>query len=399
MKYRLFAALSALLATLAPSCEKVDTQGCKPDILIPQSQESDTVLLFTAVRVPEDYDWHRDTAAGASSCELLLYKDMELSAVYNTGPQFFISTDPDSHHLTGGHLYTEYVTDSETVIKCDGEELFRYAGREILVGLLPFGTRTYTVGRRRSGDVYTFRQNGEPVLEMEDCRIFGDFNNSSYGRTGALYRDCDHFCFCYQDLSGNCWKVIDGQKYKISLPSSAGEVIDIKIHDGKEYIMYGTTLNSFLKAPARTYSLGIVGWSCGGILFSEGDAYVVGNRYSRVTLPGVYDVATGAAYVKASDSGIFFSAPALFIYGQQSEAWAVIPEGDGLTVEDASDILYEIPSAYIFTRDCAQATDAGFIIGVTPREKGAKPFLLFEDEEYIVNINGYITSVAMEIKR
>ena len=397
MTFRFFAALSALLPTIVLSCEKVDTKGRTPGATISITPEPDTVLLFTAVRVPEDYDWHRDTAAGASSCELLLYKDMELAAVYHTGPQFLISTDPDTHHLIGGHLYTEYVTDAETVVGRDGEELFRYAGRELLLGILPFGSSVYTVGRRRSGDICTFRKNGELLLQMEDCRIFGDFGSSAYGRTGALYRDGDHFCFCYQDLSGKCWKVVDGQKSKVSVPSSAGRTVDVKIHDGKEYIMYEATLGSNIKTPSRTYSLGPVGWSSGGIVFCDGALFAAGNRYNKTN--GIMAVEEGAAYVNPSVEGIFFGAPAFFIYGLKSEAWAVIAEGDGFTVQEGEDVLYGIPSAYIFTRDCAQATEGGFLIGVTPRAKGAKPYLLFEDEEYVVNINGYITSVAMEIKR
>ena len=399
MKIRFFAALPALFTVLLLSCEKVDTEGHTPDSLSPHTNEPDTVLMMTAVRVPDDYDWHRDTAAGASSCELLLYKDMELVAVYGTGPQFCISTDPDSHHLIGGNLFTEYVTDKETVIKRDGEELFRYAGREYLVGLLPFGSNVYTLGRRRSGDVYTFRRNGETLMELEDCRILGDFCSSAYGRTGALYKDGNHFYFCYQDLSGKYWKVQDGQKSKVSVPSAAKEVLDVKIHDSKEYIFYQNNLESYLKAPAKTYYIGSYLWKSAGIVFDEGNPYVVGFRINKLFNEIIYGEGRTSAYMKSSGSGVEFSSPALFVYGLGAEAYAVIPQGDGFAVEDGTDALFEIPSAYLFTRDCAQLTEAGLILGVTPRAKGAKPFLLFEDQEYVININGYITCVSMEIKR
>ncbi|MBO4447824.1 MAG: hypothetical protein J5764_06840 [Bacteroidales bacterium] len=399
MKYRFPAALSVILATLMLSCEKVDTKGRTPDISDSEQHEADTVLLLTAVSVPEDYDWHRDTAAGVSSCELFLYKDMELAAVYGTGPQFCISADPDSHHLIGGHLYTEYVSDSETVIKRDGEELFRYSGREYLVGLLPFGSSVYTLGRLRSGGGCRFRKNGELLLELEDCRIFGDFSSSAYGRTGALYRDGDHFCFCYEDLSGKCWKVQDEELWRVDKPSSAEEVIDIKIHDSKEYLLYSGSLMSYLKTPHKTYTMGYFDWSSAGIAIEEGDIYAVGNRKGR-DLSGIFH-GTGpdSAFMPVSGPAVSFSSPAYFIYHSGAEAYALIPEGDGFVVEDGEDVLFEIPDSYVFTRDCAALTDAGLAIGVNPRQKGKRPYLLCEDEEYIININGYISSVALEIKR
>lgn len=399
MKLRFLAVPSALLATLFFSCEKVDTEGHTINIPQHPSTEPDTVLLMTAVRVPGDYDWHRDTAAGASSCELLLYKDMELSAVYGTGPQFCISTDPDTHHLINGHLYTEYVTEDETVIKCDGEELFRYSGREFLVGLLPFGSNVYTLGRRRSGSVYTFRKNGEVLMELDDCRIFGDFCSSAYGRTGALYKDGNHFCFCYRDLSGKYWKVLDGENKKISIPTSAEKVIDVKIHDSKEYILYEISIATFLKGPSKTYTIGNEKWYSAGVVFHDGNPYVLGNRIGPEMEMMHMVERHNSAYVKANGSGAVFSSPALFVYGMESEGYAVIPKGDGFVVEDGTDALFEIPSAYLFTRDCAVVTEDGFLIAVNPRHPEHKPSLLGEYEEYVIDINGYITSVALEIKR
>ena len=149
----------------------------------------------------------------------------------------------------------------------------------------------------------------------------------------------------------------------------------------------------------KTYTIGNEKWYSAGVVFHEGNPYVLGNRIGPEMEMMHMVERHNSAYVKANGSGAVFSSPALFVYGMESEGYAVIPEGDGFTVEDGMDILYEVPSAYIFTRDCAQATEAGFIIGVTPRANGAKPYLLFENEEYVVNINGYITSVAMEIKR
>ena len=37
------------------------------------------------------------------------------------GEEYHISPDPDMHRVIEGHLYTDYSTDKETIIKKDGQ--------------------------------------------------------------------------------------------------------------------------------------------------------------------------------------------------------------------------------------------------------------------------------------
>ena len=56
-----------------------------------------------------------------------------------------------------GHLYTDNLDGTETVIRRDGEELFRYPGRESLRGFLLVGGKVHTLGQNLDGDGFAYR--------------------------------------------------------------------------------------------------------------------------------------------------------------------------------------------------------------------------------------------------
>lgn len=122
--------------------------GGNPDAP-PEMQLYDTTLYFCAVRFDESYDWQRDTAYGSESFELLLYRDFEPVLSVSSAGSGCVSADFDTHHIIGGHLYTEKSDLSSTVIGRDGVEIIRFEGREFLKGLLPDGEDIYTP--RRAG--------------------------------------------------------------------------------------------------------------------------------------------------------------------------------------------------------------------------------------------------------
>ena len=162
----------------------------------------DTTVYYSAVRFPDGYDWQRDTAYGSVPFELLLYRDFEPALTLPSGPDACFVPDPDRHHLAGGHLYTERMADGQTRIGRDGVELFRFPGREYLVGLLEDGEDLYTLSRPAKGDGFTFRRNGDVLLRQPSGTPFGSLTDPSYGPSGALYRDQEQVCFCYASGKG-----------------------------------------------------------------------------------------------------------------------------------------------------------------------------------------------------
>ena len=195
--------------------------------------EKDTVIYMTAVEFPEGYDWRRDTSFGEISGRLVLYRDSLRVMEIPAGSGFPASLEPDLHHFSGGHIYTESCTADGTVIGRDGEALFTYPGRELLCGLLVEGTDVYTLGRSRSGGGFSLRRNGEELFSRPDGGIAAHFSARPDYPTGALYRDGGHMYFSYWRPSGEdkVWYVVeDGAESRVSVPD--GRMYDIRIRDG-----------------------------------------------------------------------------------------------------------------------------------------------------------------------
>ncbi len=193
----------------------------------------DTAILFSAVRFEESYNFHKDSAYGADNYEIIFYRDFEPSLSIPSSAEC-ASPDPDTHHIVGGHLYTEAVSRERTFVGRDGQTLFSFEGREILRGLLPDGDDIYTLSESRSGDGFSFRKNGKILFSRESGYVFGDMSEPSYGPSGALYRDMGKICFCYAArLSGTerYFTVKDGEAEMTSLEEKYG-IQDVKIDEG-----------------------------------------------------------------------------------------------------------------------------------------------------------------------
>ena len=231
----------------------------------------DTTFYFTAVRYPDDYDWQRDTAYGSVPFELLLYRDFEPVLTLSSGANACFVPDPDRHHLLGGHLYTERMADGMTRIGRDGQELFRFNGREYLVGLLEEGDDLYTLSRPAKGRGFSYRKNGEILLNRTDGAPYGNLSDPSYGPTGALYRDDGKICFCFIAGTAPNWSFYlarDGLETRLdNLLSSAG-VLDIKLHGGRTYVLKNVFMKNVMSE---------------GRIWPEGTGYAITGRFSDDT--------------------------------------------------------------------------------------------------------------------
>lgn len=146
------------------------------------------VCYVTAFDYPEDYDWRTDKEKGSVKCSLVVFADGVPMMKVPVGDRYEVSSDPDMHRMLGGHIYTDYSTDSETVIKRDGKTLIRYPGREMICGMLADEENVYTLGHPRQGEGFTYRKNGEILLERSSGRSFG-----------RLHYDRDSICFAFAE--------------------------------------------------------------------------------------------------------------------------------------------------------------------------------------------------------
>lgn len=174
-----------------------------------EEQENDTVIFLCGVSYPRGCEWRTDSCRSGFTPELVLFRNGEKVLSLETGTDREISDDPDMHHLIGGHLYTEYSSATETVVRRDGTELFRYPGREFLRGLLVEDDDVFTLGQSRDDEGFTLRCNGAPLISRKTGYVSEGFGLLNYNGNGALFRDNGRLCFCY-NFNSNTFLMADG---------------------------------------------------------------------------------------------------------------------------------------------------------------------------------------------
>ena len=132
-----------------------------------------TVWYVTGFDYPEGYDWMSDPEAGSVKCSLVVYANAVPMLKVPVGMEYQTSADPDMHRMIDGDLYTDFSTDSMTVIKKNGRYLFSYPGREMIVSMHVDSTGVYTLGQSRNGEGFTYRKNGDLLYERAKGNLIG----------------------------------------------------------------------------------------------------------------------------------------------------------------------------------------------------------------------------------
>lgn len=187
-------------------------------------------LYVTGVEYPDGYDWWKHYGPPPRGTVLFLMKDGERTVEIELDGG--MSVDADMHRCLDGHLYTDSVTEAETVLEKDGEEIFRFDGREMISSMLVSGEDIYTLSVPRTGEGWFYRKNGEIVL---------------YKGTGSplplgLHFDGDSVCFAYEDRIQSVpydiikyFYVVDGVSRAIPVPDDLVSVEDAILSGGELY--------------------------------------------------------------------------------------------------------------------------------------------------------------------
>ena len=387
--------LYLLVLVLVPACESPDwfspfnnprSQVMAP-LYYPDSRPGpnpgvaagDTSVFVSGVRVPSGYDWQRDTAIGLGRGELVLFKDMKEVLALPTGYAECVSTDPDTHHIIQGHLYSEFSTLERTVVKRDGETVLEYDGREFLVGLLEKDGVFYTLGRLRSGDGFTYRKNGEILLYVEDGLPYGSFLDSSYPETGALYLDGGKVYFAYRSnrFGRSSHIVEDGKDNLVDVFAQSISMEDVKIIGGKLYcvgIVPGSGILQYRNYTGNPTAESSYVWT---------SCRVIGSG-SKVIYAG-----TGRSQYASGSSTLLLAA--------DTGSVSVKDSGDWFFCLD-EDTLYLNPSAYegyyFFSSSCVAYCGGKAYEALTPQD-GSSPFLRVAGKEYEIGLNGFLTAVGV----
>ena len=143
---------------------------------------------ITGIEYPQGYNWMPDLGSNAEGAVLFLMKEDERVLEIPVGYGHCVSADADMHRCIDGHLYTDFSTDQETVVKKDGVEMFRFFGREMIICMLDRDDGIHTLGQPRSGTGWVYRRNGEIILYKGSGQILH-----------GLYMDGESICFSYMD--------------------------------------------------------------------------------------------------------------------------------------------------------------------------------------------------------
>ena len=347
-------------------------------------------VYLTAVRFPDGYAWDLDTCAVNGEVWIDLYRDGERVRCIPAGA----SVHPDMHRYVGGHLYTDYSTDTETVVSRDGAELFRFEGRETLRGFLVREDGVHTLGQDRDGDGFTYRIEGRTVFRSETGEVLGSLDGT--GAPGGALTESGEDVFYACRLPSE-----RGNEYHVM--RNAERFRTFSVGDGTRGILVAGGVVSrvqskprslVLEVDGKAFPLGLKGGeSCLWCRMASWEGDVV----ALICAQGV----GGKRYFLQTAGGKQFTPPSgetvsdLLCDGKRM-GWTVTDgKGGLLRVRWSNGGVTEGTGGYLACGRCALLRDGRLFLALTGRD-GAPNRFQEDDAHDDIPFNGYFTSVTVE---
>ena len=354
---------------------------------------STQTCYMTVFDYQKEYDWRANQGKESVRCSLVVYVDGKQTMKVPVGEAYETGDDPDMHRIIDGHLYTDYSTDSETVIRKDGKLLFRYEGRESIRGMAVRGEDVYSLGQNRNGEGFSYRLNGEPVISRETGTLLGSLRASGDSLSFA-------FCESIHSADGDIeryYQVNEGKISQVAVRDDIKKVWDIAGAEG-----------------SSAYLASVVGVGS-PVLF-------IGDRMTALPLP------QGAVPVSASLPAACGNICVEVIYRQGMSFHTMIwingsvltPFGSGMTMaslfmqnnqiccvanpsdKDSPGIIYrcgeryDMPEGFLCMGNGAMSMVNGILhVGLSPAG-GGRPILWKDGQVDTLRINGYIASICVQ---
>ena len=350
---------------------------------------ADTSIYLSAVCYPDSVDWRNDSLMTSGSvATLVLFRNFEPVLVLETGPRTAVSPEYDLHHLVGGALYTEYSDNAHTVIGRNGKELFRYQGREVLVGIVPDTSGVYTLGRSRSGEGFSLRRDGrclyrsadgEPVgpLQLEDGLPTFGFRRFVGGEAVEFFFD-GHEC--------------------AQLPRADGEfLLDIRLKDGVLYRLNQDSDGNLWFCSSGVSTRVETDPACRVLRSSELCEYA---GRPAVTLNGNDPGGRPHIWVWQDGKTVLESYAAEGYYYSDGSSWGIVDEGSCYVSATGSSTepLDSFEDSYFFRKDCAFFKDGRFLLALTPKMPPEPAMVMRSGKDEVrVEINGALTAVELVV--
>ena len=351
------------------------------------------VCYVTAFDYPDDYDWRADREKGSVKCSLVVFANGVPMMKVPVGDEFEVSSDPDMHRMIEGHLYTDYSTGSETVIKKNGKTVLRYPGREVVCGIIADGDTLYTLGHPRHGDGFAFRKNGEVILERSAGRTFG-----------RLHRDGGRICFAFTEPVASEGRDIeryyhftDGMIVQAAVRDDVRKVWDIYSHKGEICWVASVTgiEEPVLFKDGRLNAMVLFeGYTPLTLSIMEGeDALYVEGILTSSDLTLVTAFWPRPGHSLSFDDGFVASSSCLSGDGINFTFNPMDLSGYGMIYRNGDEL--PMPAGYsVMGTRCAAISGGILHIGLSSLE-GGRPMVWKDGQTELLDISGYIASVSV----
>ena len=347
-------------------------------------------VWLTAVRFPDGFAWDLDTCAVDGEVWIDLYRDGEMVRSQPAGA----SVHPDMHRYTGGHLYTDWSTDTETVLSRDGAELFRFEGREAIRGFLVREDGIHTLGQDRDGSGFTYRIDGRTLYRCETGAVLGgpDAPGAAGGALTEFGEDVFYVC-CLPSERGKEYHVMRNAERYQSFPTSEW-TLDVLFSGGKVSRVLSKPRSLVLEVDGKENRLPLNGrevclWS--RLAAWEEDVVVLVCAQAAGAKRFFLQTAGGKTFTPFSGETV-----SDVLSDGERMGWTVTDgRGDLLRVRWSDGGVTEGTGGFLVSGRCALLRGGRLFLALTGRD-GA-PNRLQEDGVHTdFPFNGYFTSVTVE---
>lgn len=366
----------------------------------------DTIIYIAGVQFPEGYDWQIDTMAAEEKGELVLYKGTELLVSVPVSYDNCVSADPDMFRIADGHLYSDFCDNKQTIVKCDGKEIFRYDGREQMCGFAVKGKDVWTLGQDRSGEGgLSLRKNGKVVHSHEGGFILGNLADT-YNRQGALsFVDGEPVFFYYYigqgalSRSTHCVMVKGTSTTELDVPKNFNRIMDAKLIDGVPVMVgqMGTTRNMLsIVKKGTVVSYTLVGFdklgNCRITPVGDGNLLLSGECFASGLVTG---------YICDKDgNNLFYDIEGRLIGLYVSEGIDVILScgengADPTITTNGRSVGHAGRYLYISAKS-AVLLEKLYFIALNPAGK-ERPFLLRGSKKSTIDFNGFVSELDIQV--
>lgn len=383
---------------------------------IEDADNTRAMTVVTGVEYPEGYDWNAWNPSCSASPSLVVFSDGEkvLSIPVSEGAS--VSEDIDMHRYAGGHLYTDFCTDSETVISRDGRELFRYAGRERIVFLAESGGHVLTLGESRDGQGFSSRSDGLPVFLGMAGTVFQNAGLSPSGKLRFFYRtrvnSTAGYILQYYAVTGS-------ENVKIEFPSDVTEVYGLafprrgtsRVRPGPGRTKpAGIAVLCRRQGGSERSSVGIVNCGDGSFtplsrqfLFSVSGGTVLSNTEPMLAVCPCLPSRGKPHYIVCSGKNIcgsWLSDDIPVGFRHVADSVVGVRKSMGGRLRDilcSGSVRDTLPEGYtVMSGDALCADGDGILIGMTSRTGGGRAILWDDGDTISLGFRGIVTGVYRE---